>query len=274
MATHIDWAQARVVAWHEFRDRIRNRWVIAVALVLAGFALAIAYAGSAQQGLVGFRGIDVAIASLSSLAVYLVPLIALILGYDAVVGERERGSLDLLVSMPLTRFEILLGKFAGLSAALASATALGLGLAALPLAPQLDARAAWHYLGFAASAVLMGMAFLSLSLLVSVLARDRMRASGAAIGLWFFFVLAFDLLLMGTLVASDGAIGSGVFGALLMLNPADVFRMLNIFGSDDLQRMYGLATVMPESLTSPALLGAVLLAWIAAPFALAAWRFR
>ncbi|HWJ95108.1 MAG TPA: ABC transporter permease subunit [Telluria sp.] len=270
----IDLKQARVIACQEFRDRIRNRWVLAVALVLAAFALAISYAGSAQQGQVGFRGIDVAIASLSSLAVYLVPLIALILGYDAVVGERERGSLDLLLSLPLTRFEILLGKFAGLSAALACATAAGFGLALIPLAPQLDGRDVFHYMGFAGSAVLMGMAFLSMSLLVSVVARDRMRASGAAIGLWFLFVLAFDLVLMAALVAAGESINGATFGALLMLNPADVFRMLNIFGSEDLQRMLGLATVVPDAMTDPALLGAVLAAWIVVPFGVATWRFR
>lgn len=270
----IDWSQARVIACQEWRDRLRNRWVLAVTLVLALLALAIAYAGSAQQGRLGFRGVEVTIASLSSLAVYLVPLIALLLGYDSIVGERERGSLDLLVSLPITRTEILLGKFAGLAAALACATGGGLLLAALPLAPQLGARDAWHYAGFAASAVLMGMAFLSMALLVSVLARDRIRASGAAIGLWFVFVLAFDLALTGALVASHGALGSGVFGALLMLNPADVFRMLNIFGAGDVQDMYGLATATPGLVTSPLLLAGVMLAWIAAPLALSAWRFR
>lgn len=274
MDKRIDWSQVRVIAGKEFRDRIRNRWVLAVALIFSLFALAIAYFGSAQQGAVGFRGIDVTIASLVSLVIYLVPLIALILGYDAIVGEKERGSLELLLAMPITRFEILLGKFAGLSAALASSTVLGFGAGLLLLTAQLSTRDVYHYLGFVGSAILMGMAFLSLSLLVSVLAFDRVRASGVAIGLWFFFVLIFDLLLMGLLVLSQGALGSNVFGALLMLNPADVFRLLNIFSSEQVQTMYGLATVMPQHLTDPALLVAVMLGWIVAPFVVAHWRFK
>lgn len=274
MAGGIDWAQACVIAGKEWRDRIRNRWVVAVALIFASFALAIAYFGSAQQGEVGFRGIDVTIASLVSLVIYLVPLIALVLGYDAIVGEKERGSLELLLAMPITRFEILLGKFLGLSAALASATALGFGAGLLALAGQLTTRDVYHYLGFAGSAILMGMAFLSLSILVSVVAPDRIRASGTAIGLWFFFVLVFDLLLLGALVSSEGKLGSGVFGVLLMLNPADVFRLLNIFGSEQVQSMYGLATVMPDTLTNPAVLVAVMLGWIIAPFIVAHWRFK
>ena len=101
MFKRIEWAQVRVIAAKEWRERIRNWWVLAVAVIFALFALAIAYFGSAQQGTVGFHGIDVTIASLVSLVIYLVPLIAMILGYDAIVGERERGSLELLLSMPI-----------------------------------------------------------------------------------------------------------------------------------------------------------------------------
>ena len=245
-----------------------------MAVIFALFALAIAYFGSAQQGTVGFHGIDVTIASLVSLVIYLVPLIAMILGYDAIVGEKERGSLELLLSMPITRFEILLGKYLGLSAALACATVVGFGAGLLPLAAQLGLRDFYHYAGFVFSAILMGMAFLSLSLWLSVLARDRMRASGMAIGMWFFFVLVFDLLLMGLLVLSKGSLSSTVFASLLMLNPADVFRLLNIFSSQQVQTMYGLATVMPDSLTSPMVLMSIMLGWIIVPFLFANWRFK
>ncbi|HWW69469.1 MAG TPA: ABC transporter permease subunit [Duganella sp.] len=274
MHKRVDWRQVAVLAGKECRERVRNWWVLAVAAIFALFALAIAYFGTAQQGAVGFHGIDITIASLVSLVIYLVPLIAVILGYDAIVGEQERGSLELLLSMPITRFEILLGKFLGLSAALAVATTLGFGAGLLPLASQLGPDDLFHYAGFVGSAVLMGMAFLSLALCLSVIAQDRMRASGMAIAMWFFFVLIFDLLLMGLLVLSDGTLGSGVFAGLLMLNPADVFRLLNIFNSEQVQTMYGLATVMPDSLTNPLVLLSIMLGWIVAPFLLANWRFK
>jgi Cu-processing system permease protein len=274
MSKRIEWAQVRIIAVKEFRERIRNLWVLVVALIFAIFSLAIAYFGSAQQGSVGFHGIDVTITSLVSLVIYLVPLIALILGYDAIVGEKERGSLELLLSMPITRFEILLGKYLGLAAALSASTMLGFGGSLLPLIPQLGINDLYHYAGFVFSAILMGMAFLSLSLFVSVLAQDRMRASGVAIGLWFFFVLVFDLLLMGALVASQGKLGSTLFAGILMLNPADIFRLLNIFNSEQVKNMYGLAAVVPEGLTNPGVLIGILLGWITVPFVFAHWRFK
>ncbi|PKO78870.1 MAG: hypothetical protein CVU19_19810 [Betaproteobacteria bacterium HGW-Betaproteobacteria-13] len=267
-------AQIATIAGKEFWDRIRNRWVLAVALVFTVFALVIAYFGAAQQGAVGFRSIDVTIASLVSLVIYLIPLIALVLGFDAIVGERERGSLDLLLSMPITRVELLLGKYFGLAAALTFSTVAGFGLVAVVLSSQLELNALFHYFGFMLSSVLLGCAFLSLAVMLSVFAGDRTRASGLAIAMWFFFVLVFDLLLLGALVVSGGQWGGELFPYLLLLNPADVFRILNIFSLEDVRALYGLATVFPPSLANPALLGVVMFAWIALPLGIAAWRFR
>jgi Cu-processing system permease protein len=263
-----------VVAGKEFRERIRDRWIVVVAAVFAVLALAIAYFGAAQRGTVGFGGIEVTIASLVSLAIYLVPLIVLLLGYDCVAGERERGSLDLLLSMPITRAELLIGKYSGLAAAFAASTLAGFGLAGLALAWQADARALAHYASFVGSALLMGMAFLSLAVLASVLAADRVRASGAAIAIWFFFVLIFDLLMVALLVAGGDRAGGEALPYLLFLNPADVFRVMNVFGMEELRTLYGLATVAPPAMLKPPVLVGVLVAWIAAPLALAAWRFR
>lgn len=271
---NIEIPQIKIIAAKEFRDRIRNRWVIAVAIIFTLFALAIAYFGSAQQGEVGLRNIEVTVASLVSLVIYLIPLIALILGYDAIVGERERGSLDLLLSMPITRLELLLGKFLGLSAALASATIAGFGLVGLLLAYQIDINALYHYAGFMFSAVLLGMVFLSLAMMVSVMAKDRASASGAAIAVWFLFVLVYDLILLGILVLSGGSFGEALFPLLLLLSPADIFRILNIFSTEDLKVFYGLTTVFPVSLSSPWLLGSMMLAWIAGPLTIALWRFK
>lgn len=270
----MEFAQIGIIAGKEFWDRIRNRWVLAVALVFTVFALAIAYFGGAQQGAVGFRSIEFTIASLVSLVIYLIPLIALILGFDAIVGERERGSLDLLLSMPITRLELLLGKYLGLAAALAFSTVVGFGLVAIVLATQLDLVALLHYFGFMLSSVLLGMAFLSLAVMVSVFASDRTRASGMAIALWFFFVLVFDLLLLGALVVTGDRYGGEIFPYLLLANPADVFRILNIFSMEDVRTLYGLATVFPRALADPWLLGLVMLAWIVAPLGIANWRFR
>lgn len=270
----MEWTQILTLAAKEFRDRLRNRWVLAVALVFTVFSLVIAYFGGAQQGQLGLRSIEFTIASLVSLVIYLIPLIALLLGFDAVVGERERGSLDLLLSLPITRLELLLGKYLGLAAALTLSTLAGFGLVALLLFKQFSWPGLYHYVGFMLSSVLLGLAFLSLAVLMSVIARERTRASGLAIAMWFFFVLVFDLLLLGGLVATGGSYGGDAFAYLLLLNPADVFRILNVFSLEDVRTLYGLASIVPPALAKPWLMGSVMLAWIVVPLALARWRFK
>ena len=270
----IQLGQIVAIARKEFRDRLRSRWVLAVTMVLTVFALVIAYFGAAQQGAVGFKGIELTIASLTSLVIYLVPLIALILGYDAIVGERERGSLDLLLSLPLTRLELLLGKYLGLAAALAFATIAGFGLVGVVLSYGIGLTGLLDYAGFILSTLLMGLAFLSLALLLSVLAASKVVASGAAIALWFLYVLIYDLMLVGILVVTEGEYMSGLFPILLLLNPADIFRILNIFSLEEVKSLYGLATVFPATLANPWLLGGAMLFWILAPLALAYMRFR
>jgi Cu-processing system permease protein len=270
----IQFGQIAVIARKEFRDRLRSRWVLAVAVVLTVFALVIAYFGAAQQGAVGFKGIELTIASLTSLVIYLVPLIALILGYDAIVGERERGSLDLLLSLPLTRLELLLGKYLGLAAALAFSTVAGFGLVGVVLSYGIGLTGLLDYAGFILSTLLMGLAFLSLALLFSVLTSSKVVASGAAIALWFFYVLIYDLMLVGILVVTEGQYVGGLFPILLLLNPADIFRILNIFSLEEVKSLYGLATVFPATLASPWLLGGAMLFWILTPLALAYVRFR
>lgn len=262
------------VATKEFRDRMRNRWVLAVAVIFTVFSLVITYFGGAQQGQVGLRSIEFTIASLVSLVIYLIPLIALLLGFDAVVGERERGSLDLLLALPITRFELLLGKYLGLATALSLSTLAGFGVVAVLLYRQFNWAGLFHYGGFMISSVLLGLAFLSLAVLVSVVARERTRASGLAIALWFFFVLVFDLLLLGGLVATGGAYGGDAFAYLLLLNPADVFRILNVFSLDDVRTLYGLTSIVPPALAKPWLMGLVMLAWILVPLGIAKWRFK
>ena len=68
-----------VLALGEIREGLRNRWVAASIVLLATLAFALSALGSAPTGTVNAHALSVSVASLSSLSVYLVPLIALML---------------------------------------------------------------------------------------------------------------------------------------------------------------------------------------------------
>lgn len=257
-----------IIARKEIQEGLRNRWVLATTLLLAALALTLSFLGSAPTGNVGVNRLDVVIVSLSSLTIFLVPLIALLLSHDAIVGETERGTMLLLLSYPIGRSEVIFGKFLGHLAILAFATAIGYGAAAaaLTVTGADIAGDSWRaFLSMVGSSVLLGAVFLAIGYLTSTLVSERSTAGGVAIGIWLFFVLIYDMALLGGLVAAKGqAIPALALDLLLLVNPTDAYRLLNL-GSGNAGALSGMGGIAAHSgLNQPVLIGALLL-WTILP---------
>jgi Cu-processing system permease protein len=262
-----------VLADREFRDGIRNRWILAIAALLAGLALTLSFLGSAPTGTVGAPPLEVAVVSLASLSVFLVPLIALLLAFDAIVGEAEKGTLLLLLAYPIARWHLVLGKFVGQVAVLALATVIGYGLAGLALASQggIPGRAALGAFGtLVLSSILLGAVFVAIGLAISAAVRARETAAGLTVGVWLALLVLYDLLLLGALVLDQGRwLGPGLVGLLLLANPADAFRLLNMTAFADVRAMSGMAGLADEVMLPPLTLVAALLVWTLAAIGVA-----
>lgn len=257
------------VAGKEIQAGIRNRWAVAATLVLAALALGLAFLGSAPTGTVGVSRLAVTVVSLASLTIFLVPLIALLLSYDCLVGEIERGTMLLLLSYPVGRGQVVWGKFIGHLALLALATVLGYGTAGLGIAAAGGETGAGDWPAFAtlvASSIMLGASFLALGLLASAAVRERATAAGLAVGLWLAFVLLFDLALLGFLAGTEGrGLTPSAFRWVLLANPADVFRLLNLTGFADVARLSGMAGMSDDAALPAGTLAAALLAWVLVP---------
>ena len=267
-----------IITGKEVRDSLRNRWVLAATLLLAALALSLGFLGSSPTGSVKADPLTITVVSLSSLSIFLIPLIAMLLAYDAVIGEIERGTMALLLSYPVSRWQVLVGKFIGHLIILTLATTAGYGLAgiALQLAHGGLDIAAWKpFALLIVASVLLGAAFLAIGYLISAKVKERGTAAGIAIGVWLFFVVIFDMALLGILVAdSKQAITAPMLETILLFNPADVYRLLNLTGYENTAMYAGMAGLSGQlTLGMPVLVAAQLL-WIALPFALAAWIFR
>jgi Cu-processing system permease protein len=265
-----------LLAAEEFQEGLRNRWVISAVLLLAILAFSLALLGTSPIGETRAGALNVTTVSLASLSVYLLPLIALTLSYDAVVGERERGTLLLLLTYPVSRWQVICGKFLGHFAILAVAILVGYGSTGLYIAVT-DSAPAQDWLLFAAmlgSSLMLGSAFIALGYLISVTVSSRATAAGIAISTWLLVVVIYDLLLLG-LALSDarGSISSDTFGALLLLNPADVYRLFNLAGSEAASLVSGSLGTMDSSFLSSGLLLSVLCLWIIVPIAISIWLF-
>jgi Cu-processing system permease protein len=266
-----------ILATRELRDGLRNRWVAAAILLLATLALSLALLGSAPVGVVKAGVLDIATASLSSLTVYLLPLIALMLAFDAFVGEAERGTLLLLLAYPVARWQVVLGKFLGHTVILALAILIGYGVVLLGVSLASEGPLGdWYaFAAMMASSLVLGMVFLGLGYLPSVVVRERATAAGVAIGLWLLFVVLYDLALLGLLLADEGqTIGQGLISTLLLISPTDAYRLFNLTGSDSVSLVSGMAGMASEAGFGPGLPFLVMTVWVVLPLIAAVLVFR
>ena len=253
----------------------RNWWLVMATAIMALFALALTFAGSSPTGTLGVDMLTVSVSSMTTLAVYLAPFLALMMSFDSIAGERDRGTLALLLTYPAGRGEILLGKFLAHVAALGIATTLGLGSAGVvaALSGGAGADSVLALLRLIVTATLLGAVFVALGYGVSALAKSPAAAAGLATGLWLVFVVLFDLGLLGAVVMdSSGVFTQKIFPWLMVANPADAFRVWNIAASDGVAMasgMGGAAQTLPFW-AAPA----SLLLWPLLGFAMARAAFR
>jgi Cu-processing system permease protein len=266
-----------IIAGRELRDSLRNRRVVAMTGLMAALALTLTLLGSAPTGTVGVSNLSVTIVSLSSLTIFLVPLIALLIAHDAIAGEVERGTMALLLAYPVTRADVVGGKFLGHALVLAIAAVVGYGAAGAAMATvggDVEAGAWQAFAEMVGSSVLLGMVFIALGYLASAAVRDSRTAAGIAIGLWLLFVLIYDMALLGLLVADQGRIVTpGMLNLLLLANPADIFRLINLTSGPDVSLYAGMTGAVEQSRIGGQLLLIALFCWIIVPLMLASLLF-
>ena len=222
----------------------RNRWLLMATVIMVLFALALTLAGSAPTGTLGVSMLTVSVASMTTLSVYLAPLLALMMGFDSIACEAERGGLGLLLSYPVSRAEILLGKFLAHLTALGFAMIVGFGTAGALAAFHggVDAAGLSALLRLILTSILLGAAFLSLGYMLSAMAGSATSAAGLSAGLWLVFVVLYDLGLLGAVVFDGGGwFTQKAFPWLMAANPADAFRLWNIAASDGIAMATGLS---------------------------------
>ena len=234
----------------EFRQARRNLWVMLATGALGLFALALGLFGAWQGAALKADVLTLTAASLATLSVYLIPLIALLMSYDSLAGEVERGSLALTLATPVRRWEVFVGKFAAQAAAVGLAIVMAFGLAGLVVGllagTGIDGIVAW--LRLIATSVLLGAVFVGIGLLLSALTGRTSRAAAAAVGTWLLLVVLYDLALLGAIMtAGEGVFAGQVFPWLVVANPADAFRLYNLAMIDTapVAGIDGLARTLP-----------------------------
>ncbi len=129
---------------------------------------------------------------------FMIPLVAIGFGFDSVNSEFNRRTLSRVLSQPLYRDALLLGKFlAGLATLAAALAALflivfGAGLLLLGVPPSGPEVA--RGVAFLVVAIAYGGVWLAVALLFSVIFRSTATSALCALGLWLFFFILWPMI--------------------------------------------------------------------------------
>ena len=264
-----------VVAAAEYRSARAGRIVQGFGVIFAIMALAIAMAGLAASGELVVQGFTRTAVSLLSLALYLLPLVGLVLGAHA-FGVEDGGT-ELLLAQPISRSAVLTGRTIGLAATLILIAAAGFGPAGVVVMAAAGLEGLPGFLLVATGSTAVGLAGLGLGVLLGVQARRRLTAVAAALVAWVVLAVLFDFVAIGLLqFVGDGQPGPLLLG-LLAINPIDGMRALSLMwlGADVLLGPTGAALT---NLLGPSggmlLVVAGIAAWFVVPLTAAASILR
>ena len=271
-------AALRLVARQELRLAARSRWTQIFAFVFAALALAVASSGYIISGGHGVQDFARTGASLVQLVLLLVPLTSLLIGVQALASDR--GAAEVLLSQPVARPTILLGKLLGLLQGLTAAQALGFGAAGLVIFSRSGEEGLSAFALLFAASVALTAVFLAVAAALSSASfgRGRARALALALVVWFVAVVLFDVaaLALASLLPSGPA--SRVLIGAVLVNPVDAVRTAALLGIEG-AAAFGAASLAFLRFTGGTfgaglLLGLSLVVWIVAPAAIAIYRLR
>ncbi|HET6990636.1 MAG TPA: ABC transporter permease subunit [Bacteroidia bacterium] len=241
-------------------DLIRNRIVISYLIVLLAISFTLFNLDSNPvKGILGLLNISLLI----------VPLVSIIFGTIYYYNSSE--FIELLLTMPIKRKQIIISVYTGLAVALSVAVILGMGIPILIYSPDATG------LTLLVVSIALTWVFVSIAMLASVLTRDKAKGIGVVILLWLYFSLIYDGLLLFILFSFSDYPMEKPMVALSALNPIDLGRIYILLQLDISAIMGYTGAIYRDFLggtTGMIFAMAMLLTWIFIPLFFSVRRFK
>jgi len=255
----------------DFENAARASLVWGVAGVLAALVVLIV----AVPGLVGNFSARLAFEATTQAAGTVVPIVALVAAYLSVAGERESGTLRILLSLPPSRRDVVLGKFLARAALVVASVLLAFLLGTVASLAVYGTVPVDVALGTAALTCLLGVSFVGIAVGVSASVGSRARAVAVAVGFFVVTVVLWSPLLLAARVLFrlplEGEAQPDWLLFLESLPPSSAFGRLyeSVVGS----LLPGGPAASDSLFLSDGAMLAVLAFWTLVPLVLGYWRF-
>ncbi len=267
------------IAKKEFLDNIRNKWIIVLTIIFVILIIIFSYvAGAGGEEI--FGNMETSVIGLLAVSAILIPLIAIILGFSTISGEAESGALYVVLSYPVRRIEVLLGKLLGLGSVIIASIFIGFGFGGVVIAVTAGGESWVGFIGFILLSMFIGWIFLSLSICVSSFCKKRITSIGGGIVLWFWGMI-YGTVIIGILYGTGytfediltGNVPDWFFNSVVF-SPPDLHQtaVMRAFGISTIEQM-GFSITLPEFLNMGILLSAHLI-WFIVPLILAYYFFK
>ena len=261
-----------VVARKEFRDASRSHtlWILTALFVLliagAAYVVGTALSAGPQVDATGTALVSALTGRASFFLTSFVPILGLMASYASIVGERTSGSAKLLLGLPHSRRDVVLGKFVGRAAVLAAALLIGF-FAGFVVMLSYDRISPVNYLGFIFLTTVLGTVYVAVGVGVSATVASRSRAAASVVGIYIFLKVLWDTF--------PSVVPRGIVYVVTgSLSPPDWYGFLTALGPNVAYTNLSAGLIEREFGSLELFSAAVILAWIVLPVAVGYVRFN
>ena len=234
-------------------------------------------------GMDGFADVTLALWNLVFVGAMFIPAIALVAAYLSIAGERESGSIKFLLSTPINRRELVLGKFLSRTAVVTTSLLFAFVVSAILSLVWFSDLMVGTFLAVAALTTLYALAYVAVAIAISASTASRSRAMGGALGFYFvtnLLVIFGDLSIRGLLryvlnELLDLGVGQDPLTFMTMIiSPTQSYLTTTLLAfPEDFLATNGLDPETMSWYVQGEVGLALLVAWLVVPLLIGIWRF-
>jgi len=265
----------RHIARQQMTLMMRSHWLAGFGLLFSSLAVMVAFLGN--TGGTGFDGFNRMTASLLNINLLLIPLLSLLIGSLFLSGEKEDRGLMLLLTYPISPSAVILGKYAGLFVSVWSVLTFGYGAALLVIFFAGGGVSVCLLLLFYLYSILLAAIFMSLAMMIGIIAKTRFQALGISLIVWAFLVLFYEFIIMGLSMFLMKQWLLPMLTVSIFLNPVELIRVQSILSLDGASvfgpRLYDL-TIWADGWIGKTLFLLAVLLWTVLPVLYTVYRTK
>lgn len=215
-----------LIAKTDIRESFRSKWFLLYFAVFAGLIAIFFVSGVVDSRVGGFSGLTRMLLLFVQICIVILPIFILITTVRSILGDKEAGALEYLLSFPVSLKEYYFGKALGRAFSVFLPIICSLFFA-LVIALIKGATVAWDVLAYYTILLLaLGFCFLAFGFLISSTIKSGELALGFSFLFWLFLLAFLDLALMGLMMRSS--VSQNIIYTIAILNPLEVFRIAAI----------------------------------------------